>query len=74
MFRLGALNLGAPVAPATYDARRDVVVVLQDLGYVEGRNLAVERRYADGMVSQQDKMKVCNSKAWTRKVTSARRS
>jgi len=27
-------------------------VVLRDLGYVEGRNLAVERRYADGFVER----------------------
>ena len=52
VFRLGTLNLGAPPASGTYDARRDVVVVLQDLGYVEGRNLAVERRYADGLVER----------------------
>lgn len=32
----------------TYDAHRDVVEVLRDLGYVEGRNLEVERRHADG--------------------------
>jgi ABC-type uncharacterized transport system substrate-binding protein len=27
-------------------------VVLRDLGYVDGRNLAVERRYADGRVER----------------------
>lgn len=48
VYRLGTLNLGVPPAPDIYDARRDVVAVLQDLGYVEGRNLEVERRYADG--------------------------
>ena len=47
-YRLGTLNLGAPPASETYDARRDVVEVLRELGYVEGRNLEVERRYADG--------------------------
>jgi putative ABC transport system substrate-binding protein len=52
VFRLGTLNLGAPPASGTYDARRDVIVVLQDLGYVEGRNLEVERRYADGRVER----------------------
>jgi ABC-type uncharacterized transport system substrate-binding protein len=52
VYRLGTLNLGAPPAAETYDARRDVVVVLQDLGYVEGRNLEVERRYADGRVDR----------------------
>jgi putative tryptophan/tyrosine transport system substrate-binding protein len=52
VFRLGALSLGAPPSTGTYDARRDVIVVLRDLGYVEGRNLAVERRYADGFVER----------------------
>ena len=52
VFRLGTLNLGVSPSPGTYDARRDVVVVLQDLGYVEGRNLAVERRYADGLAER----------------------
>jgi putative ABC transport system substrate-binding protein len=52
VFRLGTISLGASPSPTTYDARRDVVVVLRDLGYVEGRNLAVERRYADGRVER----------------------
>jgi len=52
VWRLGTLNLGAPPPSETYDARRDVIVVLQDLGYVEGRNLEVERRYADGRVER----------------------
>jgi putative ABC transport system substrate-binding protein len=52
VYRLGTLNLGVPPAPEIYDARRDVVVVLRDLSYVEGRNLEVERRYADGRVDR----------------------
>jgi putative ABC transport system substrate-binding protein len=48
VYWLGMLNLGAPPPPGTYDARRDVVEVMRDLGYVEGRNLEVERRNADG--------------------------
>jgi putative ABC transport system substrate-binding protein len=52
VYRLGTLNLGVPPLPDTYDARRDFVVVLQDLGYVEGRNLEVERRYAEGRVER----------------------
>jgi hypothetical protein len=44
VYRLGMLNLGAAVPPGTYDPRRDVVEVLRELGYVEGRNLEVERR------------------------------
>ena len=48
MYRLGTLNLGSPPTAATYDARRDLVKVLRELGYVEGRNLEVERRSAYG--------------------------
>jgi putative tryptophan/tyrosine transport system substrate-binding protein len=48
VYRLGTLNLGAPPLSAMPDARRDVVQVLRDLGYVESRNLEVERRYAEG--------------------------
>ena len=46
--QLGTLNLGPPPSGATYDARRDLVEVLRELGYVKGRNLKVERRYAGG--------------------------
>ena len=49
VWRLDTLNLGAS---ETYDARRDPVVLLRDLGHVEGRNLEVERRYADGRVER----------------------
>jgi putative ABC transport system substrate-binding protein len=47
-YRLGTLNLGTPPTAATYDARRDVVALLGELGYVEGKNLHVERRNANG--------------------------
>ena len=52
VYRLGTLSVGAPLTPATYDARRDLVAVLRDLGYVEGQNLKVERRHADGHVER----------------------
>jgi putative ABC transport system substrate-binding protein len=52
VYRLGILILGGPPPPGTYDARRDVVQVLRELGYVEGQNLEVERRYADGSVDR----------------------
>ena len=52
VYRLGMLNLGAPTPPETYDARRDVVAVMREFGYVEGRNLEVERRNADGNVER----------------------
>ena len=52
VYRLGTLNLGAQPSAETYDARRDVVEALRDLGYIEGRNLEVARRYADGRVER----------------------
>ena len=52
VYRLGTLSLGAPPTPAMYDSRRDLVAVLRDLGYVEGQNLKVERRRADGRVER----------------------
>ena len=48
MYRLGTLNLGTPPTAATYDARRDLIEILRELGYVEGQNLQVERRFALG--------------------------
>ena len=48
MYRLGTLSLGSPPTAATYDARRDLVEILRELGYVEGQNLQVERRFALG--------------------------
>jgi putative ABC transport system substrate-binding protein len=35
-----------------YDSRRDLIQVLRELGYLEGGNLEVERRYADGRVER----------------------
>jgi len=52
VYRLGTLNLGPPPASETYDARRDLIMVLRELDYVEGRNLEVERRNADGRVER----------------------
>jgi putative tryptophan/tyrosine transport system substrate-binding protein len=52
VYRLGLLSpAGAPPA-STYDSRSDIVEVLREVGYVEGRNLTVERRYADGRVDR----------------------
>ena len=48
MYRLGTLSLGTAPTAATYDARRDLVEILRELGYVEGQNLRVERRFALG--------------------------
>ena len=48
VYRVGLLHAGVQ-PPATDTALNDWIwAPLRDLGYVEGRNLAVERRYADG--------------------------
>jgi putative ABC transport system substrate-binding protein len=47
MYRIGVLSAGAatPALPGRYEAFRQA---LRDLGYVEGQNIAIERRYAEG--------------------------
>ena len=52
VYRLGLLSPAGPPPAATYDSRSDIVEVLREFGYVEGRNLTVERRYADGRVER----------------------
>jgi putative ABC transport system substrate-binding protein len=52
VYRLGMLSPGAPTPSGMYDARRDLVEVLREVGYVEGQNLAVEQRYANGRVER----------------------
>src|SRR5262245_38003088 len=52
VYRVGLLSPAGPPPAATFDSRSNIVEVLRDLGYVEGRNLTVERRYADGRVER----------------------
>jgi putative tryptophan/tyrosine transport system substrate-binding protein len=52
VYRIGFLSPAAPEPPGMYDSRRNLTDVLRERGYVEGRNLAVERRYADGRVER----------------------
>jgi putative ABC transport system substrate-binding protein len=52
VYRVGLLSPAGPPRPATYDSRSDIVEVLREFGYVEGRNLTVDRRYADGRVER----------------------
>ena len=52
VYRVGLLSPAGPPPAATYDSRSDIVEVLREFGYVEGRNLTVERRYADGRVER----------------------
>jgi putative tryptophan/tyrosine transport system substrate-binding protein len=47
VYRLGILSPGKPPAPDT-SSHLHVIEVLRELGYAEGRNLVIERRYAEG--------------------------
>ena len=52
MFRLGMLF---PLTPAPSETKSSAILIpaaLRELGYVEGRNLIVERRYAEGKVDR----------------------
>src|SRR5436190_2468262 len=46
--QIGILSFGPPPAGADADPERGVRQGLRELGYVEGRNVSVVRRYADG--------------------------
>ena len=46
VYCLGILDLGKP--PADPESPYDTTVLLRELGYLEGQNLVVERRYAEG--------------------------
>src|SRR5262245_37336925 len=52
VYRIGLLSPAGPPLSATYDSRTDLVTVLREFGYVEGQNLTVERRYANGRVER----------------------
>jgi putative ABC transport system substrate-binding protein len=47
VYRLGILSHGGPPPPGTA-SHLHVIEVLREFGYIEGRNLVVERRYAEG--------------------------
>ena len=46
--QIGILSFGPPPAVTDADPERGVRQGLRELGYVEGRNVSVVRRYADG--------------------------
>jgi len=52
VYRLGILSPSAPPRPGEYSGRFHLIEVLRELGYVEGQNLVVERRYAEGQTDQ----------------------
>jgi putative tryptophan/tyrosine transport system substrate-binding protein len=48
VYRLGILVPGGRPPPGTSSGIGDLIEELRELGYVEGRNLVVERRFAEG--------------------------
>jgi putative ABC transport system substrate-binding protein len=48
VYRLGILGPGGRPAPGTSSGHVLLIEILRELGYVEGQNLVVERRYAEG--------------------------
>ena len=49
MYRLGILR---PTAPSSLDDEARLPTALRELGYVEGQNIIVERRYAAGKIAR----------------------
>jgi ABC-type uncharacterized transport system substrate-binding protein len=52
VYRLGLLNPGVRVAPSSPVAANVLPLVLRELGYVEGQNLVIERRFAEGKLDR----------------------
>ena len=52
VYRLGMLIPGVRVAPSSPVAANVLPLVLRELGYVEGQNLVIERRFAEGKLDR----------------------
>jgi putative ABC transport system substrate-binding protein len=50
--KIGILSFGPPPSGTDPDPDRGVRQGLHELGYIEGRNIFIERRYADGMTDR----------------------
>src|SRR5262249_21482044 len=46
VYRVGVLNQGAPPAPGS--RLGSFATAMRDLGYIEGRNIVIDRRWAEG--------------------------
>src|SRR5262245_53601297 len=53
-FRLGLLATNRPTGtpPAGAGSGETLVVALNELGYIEGRNIVIERRYSEGITGR----------------------
>lgn len=52
LVRLGYLEGGASTDPASQNLRRQFVLGMRDLGYIEGRHYVLEERYAAGQMDR----------------------
>jgi putative ABC transport system substrate-binding protein len=52
LVRLGYLDGGASTDPASQNLRRQFVLGMRDLGYIEGRHYVLEERYAAGQMDR----------------------
>jgi putative ABC transport system substrate-binding protein len=54
MFKVGLLATLRPVGdpPAGPGSGESMVVALKKLGYIEGRNIVIERRYSEGVLER----------------------
>jgi putative ABC transport system substrate-binding protein len=52
IYRLGILSPAAVPAPAVAAIPNLVPMALRELGYVEGENLVIERRFAEGQLDR----------------------
>src|SRR5690349_10816194 len=52
LVRLGYIEAGRPTDPVVANLRRQFLLGLRDLGYVEGRHFQLEQRSADGRLDR----------------------
>src|SRR5262245_28583394 len=54
VFKLGLLGINPPSGqpPAGPGSGAPVVAALKELGYIEGRNIVIERRYSEGILER----------------------